>query len=84
MYLYSICPLYVYIHMLNELALVFIFQIDECAGGAVATTKAMRAIQFVDRIGQMCIADGLKVLHVNAMVCRRVLVLCGNTYPHRL
>eukprot|EP00929_Paragymnodinium_shiwhaense_P009697 TRINITY_DN113966_c0_g1_i1.p1 TRINITY_DN113966_c0_g1~~TRINITY_DN113966_c0_g1_i1.p1 ORF type:complete len:273 (+),score=27.43 TRINITY_DN113966_c0_g1_i1:2-820(+) len=35
-------------------------------------------------INQSCIADGLKVLPVNVMACRQVLVLCGSTYPDRL
>merc|ERR1712224_702310 len=35
-------------------------------------------------INQESISDGLKVLPVNVMACRRVLVLCGNTYPDRL
>eukprot|EP00929_Paragymnodinium_shiwhaense_P080714 TRINITY_DN4210_c0_g2_i1.p1 TRINITY_DN4210_c0_g2~~TRINITY_DN4210_c0_g2_i1.p1 ORF type:complete len:960 (+),score=74.73 TRINITY_DN4210_c0_g2_i1:75-2954(+) len=35
-------------------------------------------------IDQRNIADGLKVLPVNVMACRQVLVLCGATYPDRL
>eukprot|EP00929_Paragymnodinium_shiwhaense_P087190 TRINITY_DN47462_c0_g1_i1.p1 TRINITY_DN47462_c0_g1~~TRINITY_DN47462_c0_g1_i1.p1 ORF type:complete len:990 (-),score=78.16 TRINITY_DN47462_c0_g1_i1:56-3025(-) len=35
-------------------------------------------------IDQRHIADGLKVLPVNVMACRQVLVLCGDTYPDRL
>eukprot|EP00929_Paragymnodinium_shiwhaense_P005592 TRINITY_DN10777_c0_g4_i1.p1 TRINITY_DN10777_c0_g4~~TRINITY_DN10777_c0_g4_i1.p1 ORF type:complete len:949 (+),score=75.53 TRINITY_DN10777_c0_g4_i1:117-2963(+) len=35
-------------------------------------------------IDQRNIADGLKVLPVNVMACRQVLVLCGPTYPERL
>ena len=35
-------------------------------------------------INQERIADGLKVLPVNVMACRQVLVLCGATYPGRL
>eukprot|EP00929_Paragymnodinium_shiwhaense_P080717 TRINITY_DN4210_c0_g4_i1.p1 TRINITY_DN4210_c0_g4~~TRINITY_DN4210_c0_g4_i1.p1 ORF type:complete len:978 (+),score=45.26 TRINITY_DN4210_c0_g4_i1:128-3061(+) len=35
-------------------------------------------------IDQRHISDGLKVLPVNVMACRKVLVLCGETYPARL
>merc|ERR1712176_1718550 len=35
-------------------------------------------------INQSCIADGLRALPVNVMACRKVLVLCGDTYAHRL
>mmetsp|Transcript_25986 Transcript_25986/g.57346 ORF Transcript_25986/g.57346 Transcript_25986/m.57346 type:complete len:686 (-) Transcript_25986:208-2265(-) len=35
-------------------------------------------------IDQSCISDGLKVLPVNVMACRKVLVLFGDTYAHRL
>jgi len=35
-------------------------------------------------IDQNNIGDGLKVLSVNVMQCRRMLVLCGPSYPHRL
>eukprot|EP00929_Paragymnodinium_shiwhaense_P005590 TRINITY_DN10777_c0_g2_i3.p1 TRINITY_DN10777_c0_g2~~TRINITY_DN10777_c0_g2_i3.p1 ORF type:complete len:954 (+),score=43.96 TRINITY_DN10777_c0_g2_i3:56-2863(+) len=35
-------------------------------------------------IDQRCLADGLRVLPVNVMACKRVLVLCGPTYPDRL
>eukprot|EP00434_Breviolum_minutum_P037642 symbB.v1.2.033386.t1/scaffold4123.1/size58836/6 len=35
-------------------------------------------------INQRQIADGLRVLPVNVMACREVLVLCGPTYPTRL
>eukprot|EP00434_Breviolum_minutum_P019392 symbB.v1.2.017098.t1/scaffold1319.1/size197804/3 len=35
-------------------------------------------------IDQMDLADGLRVLPVNVMSCRRVLCLCGKTFPRRL
>lgn len=35
-------------------------------------------------INQRQIADGLRVLPVNVMACKEVLVLCGPTYPTRL
>jgi len=35
-------------------------------------------------IDQRDVADGLRVLPVNVMACRKVLVLCGRTYPTRL
>jgi len=35
-------------------------------------------------IDQRHLADGLRVLPVNVMACRKVLVLCGRTYPERL
>jgi len=35
-------------------------------------------------IDQHSIADGLKVLPVNLMACKQVLVLCGETYVNRL
>lgn len=35
-------------------------------------------------IDQENLADGLRVLPVNVMACRRVLVLCGETYTQRL
>ena len=41
---------------------------------------------WVDKIciDQRQIADGLRVLPVNVMACRQVLVLGGQTYPTRL
>jgi hypothetical protein len=35
-------------------------------------------------IDQDNIADGLKVLPINVMACKKMLVLCGPTYPTRL
>jgi len=35
-------------------------------------------------INQKNIAEGLKVLPVNVMACKQMLVLCGPTYPERL
>jgi len=35
-------------------------------------------------IDQNDIGDGLKVLSVNVMQCKKMLVLCGHSYPHRL
>jgi len=35
-------------------------------------------------IDQRQIADGLRLLPVNVMACRQVLVLCGPSYPQRL
>ena len=35
-------------------------------------------------IDQDNIADGLKVLSINVMACRKMLVLCGPTYAKRL
>jgi len=35
-------------------------------------------------IDQQNIADGLKVLPINVMSCRKMLVVCGPTYPTRL
>ena len=32
----------------------------------------------------MNIAEGLKVLPVNVMACKQMLVLCGTTYPERI
>ena len=41
-------------------------------------------IRFQACIDQNAIQDGLKVLPVNVMACRKMLVLCGPTYPTRL
>ena len=35
-------------------------------------------------IDQDNIKDGLKVLPINVMACKKMLVLCGPTYPTRL
>lgn len=35
-------------------------------------------------IDQRALADGLRVLPVNVMSCRKVLCLCGKTFPRRL
>ena len=35
-------------------------------------------------IDQSNIGDGLRVLPVNVMACNRMMVLCGDTYQHRL
>lgn len=35
-------------------------------------------------IDQRALADGLRVLPVNVMSCRKVLCLCGQTFPRRL
>jgi hypothetical protein len=35
-------------------------------------------------IDQDAIADGLRALPINVMACRKVLVVCGPTYPTRL
>ena len=35
-------------------------------------------------INQDAIKDGLRVLPVNVMQCKKMLVLCGPTYPMRL
>eukprot|EP00622_Pseudochattonella_farcimen_P002489 FR737417.1.p1 GENE.FR737417.1~~FR737417.1.p1 ORF type:complete len:380 (+),score=42.96 FR737417.1:36-1142(+) len=35
-------------------------------------------------IDQANISDGLKVLPINVMACKQMLVLCGPTYPQRL
>lgn len=35
-------------------------------------------------INQLDIGDSLKVLPINVMACKKMLVLCGPTYPQRL
>lgn len=50
-------------------------------------TKHGRAPTFwLDKvcIDQSNIGDGLRVLSVNVMQCRKMLVLCGSSYPYRL